>query len=109
MSKAGGIVGMIAGVFGVLAAIVTLAVGGLGSAFKTGNADEVLALGWGGIGFSFLVIVFGAVALHRPKGAGFGLIACSLGGIVLGGTVVAVFMALSLIGGMEMAIRVKPV
>lgn len=99
MNKAGGIIAMVAGVFGVIAAIVTLTVGGLGSAFKADNADTVVALGWGGIAFSFLVIVLGAVAIFKPKGAGIGLIVCSVGGAILGGTIVAVFMVLSLIGG----------
>lgn len=35
MKTAGGIVAIIAGVFGVIAAGATLAVGGLGSAFQT--------------------------------------------------------------------------
>ena len=99
MNRAGGIIGMVAGVFAVIGAIVTLMVGGLGSAFKADNADTVVALGWGGIAFSFLVIVSGAVALFKPKSAGIALIVCSLGGAVLGGTIVAVFMVLSLIGG----------
>lgn len=75
------------------AAIVTLTLGGLGSALKVDNANTVVALGWGGIAFSFLVIVLGAVALWKPKGAGIGLIVCSLAGAILGGTIVAVFMA----------------
>jgi hypothetical protein len=78
MNKAGGIIAMVAGVFGVIAAIVTLIVGGLGSAFKADSADTVVALGWGGVVFSFLVIVFGAVALYKPKGAGIGLISVRL-------------------------------
>lgn len=99
MNKAGGTIALVAGVFGTLAGIVTLLVGGLGSAFNASGADTVVGLGWGGIAFSFFVIVFGAVAFHRPKGAGIGLIVCSLGGAILGGTIVAVFMCLSLIGG----------
>jgi hypothetical protein len=34
MQKAGGIIGLISGIFGTLAAVVTLFVGGMGSAFK---------------------------------------------------------------------------
>jgi hypothetical protein len=63
MRKAGGIVAIIAGVFGVLAAILTLMIGGVGSAFETKDAGQVVWFGFGGIAFSFLVIVFGAVAI----------------------------------------------
>lgn len=99
MSKAGGIIGIIAGIFGFIAAIVTLFVGGLGSAFEAEGANTVVGLGWGGVGFSFLAIVFGAVAIARPKGAGIGLIIVSILGAILGGTLVAICMVLSLIGG----------
>lgn len=99
MSKAGGIIGIIAGIFGFIAAIVTLFVGGLGSAFEADGANTVVSLGWGGVLFSFLAIIFGAVVIARPKGAGIGLIIVSILGAILGGTLVAIAMALSLIGG----------
>lgn len=99
MGKAGGIIGIIAGVFGIIAAVVTLFVGGIGAAFEAEGATTVVGLGWGGVLFSFLVIVFGAVAIAKPKGAGIGLVICSIAGAILGGTIVAIFMALSLIGG----------
>jgi uncharacterized protein YecT (DUF1311 family) len=109
MGKAGGIIGIVAGVFGVIAAIITLFVGGLGSAFKANGASTVIGLGWGGIAFSFLVIVFGAVAFSRPKGAGIGLIVSSIAGAILGGTLVAVVMALALLGGILAVVGAKPV
>ena len=99
MGKAGGIIGIIAGIFGFIAAIVTLLVGGLVSAFNANGAHDVVSFGWGGVVFSFLAIVFGAVAVAKPKGAGIGLIIVSILGAVLGGTLVAICMALSLIGG----------
>lgn len=99
MNKAGAILGVIAGIFGFLAAIFTLLFGGLASAFGTAGAGTVVGLGWGGIAFSFLVIIFGAVAFAKPKGAGIGLIICSIGGAILGGTLVAICMVLSLVGG----------
>jgi hypothetical protein len=37
MQKAGGIIGLVAGIFGFIAAVVTLFVGGIGGAF---NAEE---------------------------------------------------------------------
>lgn len=99
MSKAGGILGIIGGVFGIVAAVATLFMGGLGAALEADGAKQVIGFGWGGILFSLASIVFGAVAFARPKGAGIGLIVTSLAGVVLGGTFVAVCMVLSLVGG----------
>ena len=101
MRKAGGIIGIIAGIFGVFAALVTLMVGGVGSAFHANEAGLVVGLGWGGILFSFLVIVFGAVCIGaRSRLPGVLLASCAIGGAILGGTLVALFMALALVGGL---------
>lgn len=100
MRKAGGIIGLIAGIFGVFAALVTLSVGGLGSAFNANDASTVVNLGWGGVGFSFLAIVLGAVAIgSRGRLSGVLMILCALFGAVLGGSLVAICMILTLIGG----------
>lgn len=99
MGKAGGVIGIIAGIFGFIAAIVTLFVGGMGSAFEAEGAKTIVGLGWGGVLFSFLAIVFGAIVVARPKAAGIGLIVVSILGAILGGTLVAICMVLSLIGG----------
>lgn len=99
MNKTGGIVAIIAGVFAVIAALVTLLFGGVASALNAEGGKTVIGLGWGGVMFSFLVIVFGAVSLSKGKSAGWGLIISSILGAFLGGTLVAIFMVLSLIGG----------
>lgn len=99
MHKTGGVIGIIAGVFAVIAALVTLVFGGVASAFHAEKAGTVVGLGWGGIAFSFLVIVFAAVSLSKFRFAGWGLIASAILGAILGGTLVAIFMILALIGG----------
>src|SRR5262245_7016642 len=100
MQKAGGIVGLIAGIFGFIAAIVTLFVGGIGGALEAEGASTIIGLGWGGVLFSFLCIVFGAVALGaKGRIPGTLLAVSAIAGAVLGGTAVAVCMALALIGG----------
>jgi hypothetical protein len=100
MQKTGGIIGLIAGIFGVLAAAITLLVGGMGSAFHADGASTVVGLGWGGILFSFLSIIFGAVAMgSESRIPGALLILCAIAGAILGGTLVAVFMVLALVGG----------
>ena len=108
MKKAGGIVALVAGVFGTLAAMVTLLIGGMGSALGSNGAGTVVALGWGGVAFSFATIVLGAVAIGaKSRVPGALLIACALLGAILGGTLVAVFMALALVGGILAVVGVK--
>ncbi len=101
MQRAGGIVALIAGIFGVLAAGATLFLGGLGGAFEAEGADTVIGLGWGGVAFSFLTIVLGAVAMGaKGRLPGILIAVCAVAGAILGGTFVAVFMALAAAGGL---------
>jgi hypothetical protein len=109
MKNAGGVIGIIAGVFGTGAALVTLLFGGIGAAFNANGAQTVVGLGWGGVLFSFLTIVFGAVVFARPKAAGIALVVTSILGAILGGTLVAIFMGLALIGGVLAIIGSKDV
>lgn len=67
MIKAGGIIALIAGIFGVIAALATLLIGGVGSALDGEGAETVIGLGWGGVLFSFLVIIFGVVSLMQNQ------------------------------------------
>ena len=100
MKKAGGIIALVAGIFGVLAAAFTLFVGGVGGAFEAEGADTIIGLGWGGVAFSFLTIVLGAVAMGaKGRVPGVLLILSAIAGAILGGTIVAIFMALAFIGG----------
>lgn len=108
MQKAGGIIGLVAGIFAVIAAIVTLFIGGVAAGFEAEGANTVVGLGWGGILFSFLTIVLGAVAMGaKSKAPGALLMVCSIAGAVLGGTLVAVFMILAFIGGLLAIIGTK--
>lgn len=100
MKKAGGIIALIAGVLGLFAAGATLMIGGLGAAFEADGANTIVGLGWGGVFFCFLTIIFGTVAIGaKNKTPGVLLVISSILGAVLGGTLVAIFMALALIGG----------
>lgn len=108
MKKAGGIIAIIAGIFGIFAAGGTLLLGGIATAVDAKNAGTAIGLGWGGVLFSFLVITFGAIALGaKTKLPGTLLILSSIGGVILGGALVAVFMVLSLIGGILATIGAK--
>lgn len=100
MRLAGAIIALIAGIFATFAAGFTLFVGGVGGALRTDNAGLVIALGWGGVAFSFATIVLAAIGIaNKGKMTGVLLIFSSLAGALLGGTFVAIFMALALIGG----------
>lgn len=109
MTKAGGMIALIAGIFGVIAAGVTLFIGGVGAGLEADGASTVVGLGWGGVIFSFATIVLGAIVMgSTSKVPGILLIVCSILGAVLGGTLVAVFMALALIGGLLAFLGKKP-
>lgn len=106
MQKAGGIIALVAGIFGVFAAVFTLAVGGLGAGLEAEGASTVVGLGWAGVLFSFLTIVLGAVTLGaKTRTPGLLLMICAVAGAILGGTIVAVFMVLAFIGGLIAVIK----
>lgn len=110
MTRAGGIIALVAGIFGVLAAGFTLFFGGVGAAFDAEDADTIIGLGWGGVVFSFLTIILGAVAINaKGRVPGVLLIVCAIAGAVLGGTFVAVFMALAAAGGILAVVRRRTV
>ncbi len=105
MRRAGGIIGLVAGIFAVLAAVMTLGFGGLASWAKNDHARELLYFGWAGLAFSFLTIVLGAIAMSATsRWPGVLLILCALVGALAGGTFVAIFMALALVGGVLAAL-----
>lgn len=100
MKKAGGIIALIGGIFGVFAALFTIFVGATAGAFNADGANSVDMLGWTGLGFSFAVIVLAAICMNaETKKPGVKLIIASILGILFGGTLVAIFMVLPLIGG----------
>ena len=107
MGKAGGIIGLIGGIFAVMAAIFTLLLGGFGTVFDAKGAGTVVDFGWYGLAAAFLVIVFGAVAIAKPSTGAFGLFILSLVGAVVGGTAVAICLALAFLGGLLAAIGTK--
>ncbi|MDQ5919189.1 MAG: hypothetical protein QG660_2304, partial [Pseudomonadota bacterium] len=107
MGKAGGIMSIIAGVLGMLAGVSTLFLGGIGGAFSASGADTIVSFGWFGIACSLLTIVFGGIALAKPRIGGAGSVIVSVCGIVLGGTLVAICLALGLIGGVMAVLAVQ--
>jgi hypothetical protein len=99
MNKTAAVLGIIAGLLGIIAALFTAFFGGVASAMGAHNANTLINLGWGGVFFSGLTIVFGALAFSKPRFGGWGLVVASLLGAVLGGTFVAACLTLALLGG----------
>lgn len=100
MRKAGGIIGIVAGVLALFAAGITLLLGGAGTVVDADGAGTVILLGWGGVVFSFLVIVLGAVMIGSSTSrVAVLMMLCALFGVLFGGTLVAVFMVLAFVGG----------
>ena len=97
MIKAGGILAIIAGLLGLVAGVVTLVMGGLGEALSSDRAGLAVGMGWGGILFSLLVVVYGAISLAKPRAGAVGLALSAIAGIVLGGMLVAVLLMLVLV------------
>ena len=75
MRKAGGIVAVVAGVYGMIAAILTMS-------FRSGD-NTVARVGWGGILCSLVAIGLGAVVFgDKSRGAGVLLVITSILGIM---------------------------
>ncbi len=85
---------------------VTLFIGGVLSAVELKGASIVIGLGWEGVAFSFLTIILGAVAIGaKSRWPGILLIVSALAGVILGGTLVAVFMVLAAVGGILAVVK----
>ena len=100
MIKTGALVALFAGLYGVVAAIITLIVlGGLGS---SASVDPMgVSLGWAGFALSILISTLGAVCTRttsqRPV---FLLLLCALTGAVISETLVSLCMAGAFFGGL---------
>lgn len=106
MRTLGGTVAVTAGIFGTIAAMLTLVVG-LAGAFHAEEAAGIRWSEWGALVISFATVLLGAVCLHaRSVSAGLVLMMASVCGAVLGGVFVAVFMALTFAGGAVASIGV---
>jgi hypothetical protein len=60
------VLGIIAGLAGLVSAVFALFVGGLGGAFDAKGAETVVGLGWSALGFSLLGLVGAALSLAKP-------------------------------------------
>ncbi len=107
MTKAGGIIGLIAGVFGVIATLVTSQIVNVIGSVDPSLASKAIVAGWCGGLSSFLAVMFGAVALSKARIGGWGLLLCSIAGVSFGMKPVGACLLLSLIGGILCLVGAK--
>jgi hypothetical protein len=120
VKKSGGIVALIGGIFGTIAAIVTLFAGGLVAGLEGASAalnetavdnaasSQIATFAILGLIASFSTIILGAISMgSKSRLPGFLLIACAIIGAITGGTLVAVCMVLTLVGGILATIGTK--
>jgi hypothetical protein len=106
MRVTGGAIAVTAGIFGTIAAVLTLIIG-LASAFEAERAVQISWSEWGAVVASFSTVFLGAICLHaRSVAAAMLLMIASVCGAVVGGMFVAVFMALTFVGGAAASIGV---
>ena len=106
MKKASGIIGLIGGILGFLAAIITLMTGGLVAGLESvaGESNEasnmIAQFGLVGVGGSFLTIIFSALMFNAKSSLmPILLVLSGIAGAILGGTLVAVCMVLCILAG----------
>ena len=100
MRKKGAILAVIAGLYALIAAIITLiVVGGVGPAARI--RDLGIWLAWGGVISSLATIVLGAICrISTSRKAALLLVFNALFGAALAVTPVSIFLAIAFIGGL---------
>ncbi|MDW7981501.1 MAG: hypothetical protein RMH81_01600 [Thermomicrobium sp.] len=74
--------GILGGVVGLIAALLTLGIGGLFAAFQAEDAGTIVGGGFLAILFAALGIVGGALALRRPGASAVLQVVAAVGGLV---------------------------
>ena len=61
------VLGIIAGLAGIVSAVLALFVGGLGGAFEAEGSGTIVGLGWSALFFSLLGLMGAALSLAKPR------------------------------------------
>ena len=61
------VIGIIAGLAGLVSAVLVLMVGGLGAAVEPEAASQLIGLGWSALGFSLLGLIGAALWIAKPQ------------------------------------------
>ncbi len=80
------VLGIIGGLFGIISAVITLFVGGIGGAVGAEGAGTVVGLGWAALFFSLLGLVGAALSLAKPV----------LAAVIMAITAIAIAISISL-------------
>ena len=109
MRVAGGVLGILAGLFGIGAALFTLLWGGVGAAVEAEGAEQVIGFGIYGLVLSIVVTAVGAATVAaKGRIAPSIQIITSIVTAFLGGTFVAICMSIGAIGGLVALLEPKP-
>ncbi|CAI6067947.1 hypothetical protein PAECIP112173_02057 [Paenibacillus sp. JJ-100] len=74
--------GLIAGIFGIIASIVALMIGGIDAAFSDSGTSSVTGLAISALLFSILGIVGSAMSNSKPKLAGWFMLVSGIAGFI---------------------------
>jgi hypothetical protein len=61
------VLGIVAGLAGLVSAVLALMVGGIGAAVEAEAASQVIGLGWSALGFSLLGLFGAAMSIAKPR------------------------------------------
>jgi len=76
------VLGIVGGIFGIIAAFIAMVVGGLGAAFGADGGETVVGLGFAAVFIGVAAIVGGALAKSKPKAAFWLLLTTGIGGFI---------------------------
>jgi uncharacterized membrane protein len=76
------VLGLIGGIFGIIAGIMAMTIGGVASAFSADGANTITSLGIGAILLSVLGIVGAVVVRNKGKLGGLFMTIAAIGGII---------------------------
>ncbi|GAK40790.1 DUF4064 domain-containing protein [Paenibacillus urinalis] len=74
--------GLIAGIFGIIASIVALMIGGVDAAFSDSGTSSITGLAISAMIFSILGIIGSAMAKSKPKIAGIIMLVSGIAGFI---------------------------
>ncbi|MUG68849.1 DUF4064 domain-containing protein [Paenibacillus campinasensis] len=74
--------GLIAGIFGIIASIIALFIGGVDAAFSADGTSSITGLAISAMLFSILGIVGAAMAKAKPKVAGILMVVSGVAGLI---------------------------
>lgn len=74
--------GLIAGIFGIIASIIALFIGGVDAAFSDSGSSSITGLAISAMLFSILGIIGAAMAKAKPKVAGIIMLVSGIAGLI---------------------------